>query len=117
MDKLHKFSRRRARVRTQIKKVSARYRLTVSKSNRHIRAQIIDDVKGHTLVSASTLDAALRQNNKSNCNREIAAKIGQIIGQKAAERNISQVVFDRGGYRFHGVIESLADAARANLSF
>lgn len=117
MDKLHKFSRRQARVRTQIKKVSGRYRLTVSKSNRHIRAQIIDDTKGHTLVSASTLDAALRQDNKSNCNREMAAKVGEIIGQRAAEKNISEVVFDRGGSKFHGVIKSLADAARANLSF
>jgi large subunit ribosomal protein L18 len=117
MDKLHKFSRRKSRVRSQIKKVSGRYRLTVFKSNRHIRAQIIDDMKGHTLVSVSTLDSTLRQENKSNCNREMAAKIGEIISQKACAQNISEVVFDRGGYKFHGIIKSLADAARVNLSF
>ena len=113
----HKFEIRRNRVRTKISKVSERIRLSVFKSGRHIYAQLIDDTKSMVLASASTLEKDLRQIKKSNCNCTTAATVGTLIGERAAKQGVKEVVFDKGGYRYHGVIKALADAARKNLQF
>jgi len=118
MDKSGKlFDRRRGRVRYQLKKHSeGRPRLSVHRSGRHIYAQLIDDLKGVTLASASTLDKDLR--DKSGADKEAASKVGTLIAERAKAAGVSAVVFDRGGFRFHGRIKALADAAReAGLSF
>ena len=96
---------------------SERPRLSVYKSIKHIYAQIIDDQNGTTLVSASTLSADVRGKAPGN-NIEAAKLVGSEIGKKAVEKNIASVVFDRGGYPYHGKLKALADAAReAGLKF
>lgn len=101
---------RHRRLRNKISGTSERPRLSVYRSNSHIYAQVIDDVKGVTLTSASTVekDFALEITN----NVEAAAAVGQAIAKKALEKGITTVVFDRGGYLYHGKIKALADAAR-----
>lgn len=111
------FQRRKERVRTKLKNISDRNRLSVFKSGRHIYAQIIDDVTARTLVSASTLDEEIRKFGKSNCNIENAIKVGKLIGERASEMAIKLVAFDKGGHKYHGVIKALADEARKNLTF
>lgn len=101
--------KRHKRVRKKIAGTQERPRLCVYKSNRYIYAQIIDDMKGHTLASASSIEEAIRTENV-NC--EISRKVGALIGTRAVERGIKVVVFDRSGYRYHGNIKSLADGAR-----
>ena len=101
--------KRHKRVRKKITGTEERPRLCVYKSNRYIYAQIIDDMKGHTLASASSIEEALRSENV-NC--ELSKKVGLLIGTRAVERGIKTVVFDRSGYRYHGNIKSLADGAR-----
>ncbi len=101
--------KRHKRVRKKISGTQERPRLSVYKSNRYIYAQLIDDMKGHTLVSASSIEDAMRSGNV-NC--EISKKVGMLIGKRAVERGIKVVVFDRGGYRYHGNIKSLAEGAR-----
>ena len=101
--------RRHARVRNKISGTAECPRLCVFRSNTGVYAQIIDDVKGVTLVSASTLDKDVK--NK-HANKEAAREVGTLIAKRAKEKNISDVVFDRGGYIYHGVIEELANAAR-----
>lgn len=91
---------------------TARPRLIVFKSLRHIYAQLIDDVSGTTLVSASTLDKDVDAGTGHRGNVAAARKVGASIAQKAAGKNIKDVVFDRGGYQYHGSIKALADAAR-----
>lgn len=104
---------RHARVRNKISGTAATPRLNVFKSNSNIFAQIIDDEKGVTLVSASSLDMKLNGSNIEN-----AKKVGTEIAKRALEKGITEVVFDRGGYQYHGKVESLADAAReAGLKF
>lgn len=117
VDKRQKLQRRKDRVRQKIKMVSTRNRLSVFKSGRHIYAQIIDDSVSKTLVSASTLEKEFRKPNKSNCNVESATKIGKIIGERASKMAIKDVVFDKGGRCYHGVIKALADEARKELNF
>lgn len=112
-----KFKIRRDRVRSKISKVSDRIRLSVFKSGRHIYAQVIDDSKSLTLASASTLEKELRKSKKSNCNCEIAANIGRLVGERALKVGVTEVVFDKGGNRYHGVVKALADAAREKLQF
>ncbi len=112
-----KFDIRKSRVRYKISKVSNRLRLSVFKSNQHLYAQIIDDTKSITLVSASSVEKDLKAINKSNCNIKVAHKIGKIISDRALAAGIKQVVFDKGGNKYHGVIKALADAARENLEF
>ena len=102
-------ARRHARVRTKVSGTAERPRLCVFRSNSHLYAQIIDDVAGITLVAASTLDKEVKT-KKSNI--EAAKEVGALIAKKAAEKNIKTVVFDRGGYIFHGVVKALAEAAR-----
>ncbi|GAB3798309.1 50S ribosomal protein L18 [Micromonospora zhanjiangensis] len=109
-------ARRHFRVRKNISGTAARPRLVVTRSLRHITAQIVDDTKGHTLASASTLDASLRgtEGEKS----ALAGKVGTLLAERAKAAGISKVVFDRGGNRYAGRIAALADAAReAGLEF
>ena len=108
--------RRHLRVRKKITGTAERPRLSVYRSERHIYAQIIDDVSQSTLVAASTLDKDLEISLGSN--KEAAQKVGEMIAKKALDKGIKQVVFDRGGYIYHGRIEELAKAAReAGLEF
>ena len=95
-----------------MKRVSTRLRLCVFRSNSHIYAQIIDDKVGKTLVSAGTLDKALRAGIPNSGNCEGAAKVGEAIARKALDAGIKQVAFDRHGFKYHGRLKSLADAAR-----
>lgn len=111
------FRRRRDRVRAKLRKVSDRNRLSVFKSGRHIYAQIIDDATSQTLAAASTLDKDLRKVGKSNCNKELAASVGKLLAERAAKKSIKLVAFDKGGYKYHGVIKALADEARKQLQF
>ena len=101
--------KRHARVRAKISGTAERPRLCVYRSNANISAQIIDDVKGITLVSASTLEKGFEGNGG---NIEAAKKIGAIIAERANEKGITDVVFDRGGYLYHGRVSALADGAR-----
>lgn len=102
-------TRRHARVRTKVSGTAERPRLCVYRSNANLYAQIIDDVAGITLVAASTLDKEIKT-KKSNI--EAAKEVGALIAKRAAEKNIKTVVYDRGGYIFHGVVKALAEAAR-----
>jgi large subunit ribosomal protein L18 len=105
--------RRRARVRRAIKAAAnGRLRLSVHRSSMHIYAQIIDDVKGHTLASASTLDKELQDSLKSGANIAAAASVGKLIAERAKAAGVSEVIFDRGQFLYHGRIKALADAAR-----
>ena len=93
-------------------------RLAVFRSNNHMYAQIIDDVAGNTLVAASTLHKDVKANLEKTNNVEAAAALGKVIAEKALEKGIKEVVFDRGGFVYHGKIQALADAAReAGLEF
>ncbi|MDX1924505.1 MAG: 50S ribosomal protein L18 [Rickettsiaceae bacterium] len=112
-----RFQVRAQRIRSAIRKKSDRVRLSVFKSGKHLYAQLIDDSKGHTLASASTLEASIRATNKSLCNVASATKIGALIGQRGKEAGVEKVVFDKGGYKFHGVVKQLADSAREYLEF
>lgn len=103
--------KRHGRVRAKLSGTEARPRLNVFRSNKHIYAQLIDDVKGVTLVSASTLD---KEVNVEGNNLEAAKQIGELIAKRAVEKGYKSVVFDRGGYLYHGRIQALADAAREN---
>jgi large subunit ribosomal protein L18 len=105
-------------IRKRIHGTADRPRLCVYKSEKHIYVQIIDDDKGHTLVAASTLDKEIRDTLKKTWNKEAAREVGKLAGKKALEKGIKKVVFDRGGYRYHGRIKELADGAReAGLEF
>ncbi|MDD3840363.1 MAG: 50S ribosomal protein L18 [Clostridia bacterium] len=103
---------RHARNRKKISGTSERPRFNVFKSLNHVYAQIINDETGETLVSASTLETEIKQKANSNCNIEAAKMVGSRIAEKALEKGINKVVFDRGGYIYHGKVKALADAAR-----
>ena len=102
--------RRHARVRKQISGTAQKPRLCVYRSLNHIYAQIIDDVAGNTLVAASTLESSLKENYGGN--KEAAKAVGLLIAEKAKAKGITQVVFDRGGYIYHGRVAELANGAR-----
>lgn len=105
------YDRRKARTRwTLRKKANGRPRLSVHRTNVHIYAQVIDDVNGVTLASASTLEAALREGK--TCDKAAAEVVGKLIAERAKAAGVTDVVFDRGGYMFHGRVKALADAAR-----
>jgi large subunit ribosomal protein L18 len=109
-------TRRHFRIRKKISGIPARPRLVVNRSSRHMTVQLIDDLAGHTLASASTLEADVRTLDGDKKAR--AAKVGQLIAARAKDKGIDKVVFDRGGYDYHGRIAALADAAReAGLEF
>lgn len=108
--------RRHARVRKRISGTSERPRLNVYRSLNNIYAQVIDDVAGHTLASASSLDATVETKGKKKT--EQAALVGKLLAERALDAGINTVVFDRGGYRYQGRVRSLAEAAReAGLKF
>ena len=102
---------RQQRVRYKIKKFSNRKRLTIFRSNNHIYAQLIDDKNGTTIVSSSSIEKSLREKDLSR--NEIAEEIGKNIAKKIISKGIDEVAFDRGRYKYHGVIKILADAARS----
>ena len=105
------FERRRARARTQLRRKSAgRPRLSVHRSSKHIYAQVIDDVKGVTVAAASSLDEAVR--GQSGANIAAASEVGRMIAERAKAAGIDRVVFDRGGFLYHGRVKALAEAAR-----
>ncbi|MET0251327.1 MAG: 50S ribosomal protein L18 [Novosphingobium sp.] len=116
MAKLSLFDRRRQRVRTSLRARSGgRPRLSVHRSGRHIYAQIIDDVQGRTLAAASTL---AKGDKASGANVAAATEVGRALAEKARAAGVTAVVFDRGGFLFHGRVKALADAAReAGLEF
>ena len=106
------------RMRGHISGTAERPRLAVFRSNKHMYAQIIDDKKGVTLVSASTLQADVKEGLEYTDNIEAATRVGKVIGERALQAGIKEVVFDRGGFVYHGKVQALADAAReAGLTF
>lgn len=110
--------RRHVRVRKYLSGTSERPRLCVFRSLKHVHAQIIDDVQGHTLVSASTVDPEVRGQIGDKDKTAQAQVVGEVLAKRALDAGITQVVFDRGGYVYHGRVKSLADAARkAGLQF
>ena len=111
MGKLTVFDRRRRRVRTTLKaRAGGRPRLSVHRSGRHIYAQIIDDAQGHTVAAASTVGKAGA--GKSGANIAAASEVGKVLAEAATKAGVTSVVFDRGGFLFHGRVKALADAAR-----
>lgn len=110
--------RRHRRVRKEIFGTPGKPRLCVFRSSKHIYAQIVDDLVGKTLVSASTMDSELKGKVKSGGNVKAAKLVGALLAKRALSKSIEKIVFDRGGYLFHGRIKALADAAReGGLSF
>ncbi|MBI4217119.1 MAG: 50S ribosomal protein L18 [Chloroflexi bacterium] len=111
--------RRHARIRVRVSGTPGRPRLCVFRSSNEIYAQVIDDLKGHTLAAASSIEETLRSTNGSQANKTArAALVGALLAQRAREKGIEKVVFDRGGYQYHGRVKALAEAARkAGLSF
>jgi large subunit ribosomal protein L18 len=106
--------RRKATVRRAVKlAASGRARLSVFRSSKHIYAQVIDDVKGKTLAAASSVEKDMRGSFKTGANVEAAKAVGKLVAQRAIEKGIKAVVFDRGGYLYHGRVKALADSARA----
>ena len=111
MAKLSLFEKRRQRVRSKLRaQVAGRPRLSVHRTGRHIYAQVIDDAAGKTLASASTLDKDLK--GKTGATKDSAAAVGKALAERAKKAGVSKVVFDRGGFLFHGRVKALADAAR-----
>lgn len=112
-----RFEIRKFRTRAKMLEVSSRPRLSVFKSGKHIYAQVIDDAKSITLAAASSLDKAFESVKGSKNNKAAAEKVGELVGERAAKNGVTQVMFDKSGYKYHGVIKSLADAARKKLDF
>jgi large subunit ribosomal protein L18 len=114
MAKVDNFTRRKQRTRYQLRqKAAGRVRLSVFRSGRHIYAQLIDDAKGVTLAAASTAEKDIKGEIKSGATIAAAKAVGERIAKRAKEAKVEHIVFDRGGYLFHGRIKALADAARA----
>ena len=113
------FKRRTIRTRARLQRLaSGRPRLSVFRSGKHIYAQIIDDANGATLATASTIDKDLRSGLKTGADRNAATEVGKLVANRAAEKGVTEVFFDRGGYKYHGRIKALADGAReGGLSF
>ena len=113
------FQRRRGRIRNQLRRVSnGRPRLSVFRSGKHIYAQVIDDRQGVTLAAASTAEKDLRKAAKTGADKNAAEQVGKLVAERAIKAGIKDVIFDRGGYKYHGRVKALADAAReVGLSF
>ncbi len=113
------FDRRKGRNRVHIRRAGgSRPRLSVFRSGKHIYAQVIDDLQGTTLASASSVDKDLRTTVKTGADKSAASEVGKLIAERAVKAGIKDVVFDRGGYKYHGRVKALAEAAReAGLSF
>ncbi|MGD1212317.1 MAG: 50S ribosomal protein L18 [Candidatus Acidiferrales bacterium] len=106
------------RMRKRIAGTSERPRLCVHRSTRHIRAQVVDDASGHTIVSASSLDKEVRAQIKGGGNIAASKVVGKMVAERARAKGVDKVVFDRGGYQYHGRVQALAEAAReAGLKF
>jgi len=104
--------RRTAKVRRNIRRAAGgRARLSVFRSSKHIYAQVIDDIKGETLASASSLEKTMREGKKTGANIDAAKAVGKLLAERTAAKGVKEVVFDRGGYLFHGRVKALADAA------
>ncbi|HEX78779.1 MAG TPA: 50S ribosomal protein L18 [Dehalococcoidia bacterium] len=103
---------RHARVRAKVRGIESRPRLSVFRSLNHIYAQIIDDDRGHTLVSASTVLSEIKSEANGKNKSTHSGLVGSLVAKRALEKGIKQVVFDRGGYKYHGRVKSLAEAAR-----
>ncbi|HOB91640.1 MAG: 50S ribosomal protein L18 [Bacillota bacterium] len=112
VDRKRAAARRHLRVRKRVVGTPDRPRLNVYRSLAHIYAQIIDDVSGHTLVAASSLDPEIKESIGHGRNAEAAKAVGKLVAKRAQEKGIQQVVFDRGGHLYHGRIAALADGAR-----
>lgn len=111
--KRHRRKRAHLRVRNRVKGTQERPRLAVYKSVKHVYAQLIDDRRGHTLAQASSLDPQLREQlDGSGANVDVASRVGRVLAERAKEQGIDKVVFDRGGYVYHGKVKALAEAAR-----
>jgi large subunit ribosomal protein L18 len=105
--------RRRERLRYQLrKKAGGRARLSVFRSGKHIYAQVIDDAEGRTVAAASSLDRALREGLKTGADKDAATAVGKLVAERALAAGVTQVVFDRGAYLYHGRVRALAEAAR-----
>lgn len=113
------FKRRQMRNRAQIRrKANGRPRLSVFRSSKHIYAQVIDDTAGRTLVAASSLDSDLKSRIKTGADKSAAEQVGKLVAERAKAAGLEEVVFDRGGYIYHGRVKALAEAAReAGLKF
>ena len=113
------FRRRRKRVRYRLRQVAkGRLRLSVFRSSKHIYAQVIDDLKGETLASASSLEKTMREGGNTGANIDAAKAVGKLLAERAVQNGVKEVVFDRGQYLYHGRVKALADAAReSGLSF
>lgn len=113
------FARRKARVRKTIRSAAnGRPRLSVFRSSKHIYAQVIDDANGHTVASASSLEKEIGSSLKTGADKAAATEVGKLVAKRAKEAGVSEVIFDRGAYIYHGRIKALADAAReGGLSF
>jgi len=110
--------KRQKRIRKRVRGNEERPRLCVFRSSAHIYAQVIDDIKGCTLVAASTLDSEFSENNEKITGKDAATKIGKLVGKRALEKGITKVVFDRNGFLYHGRVKALSDGAReAGLNF
>ncbi|MGH6761569.1 MAG: 50S ribosomal protein L18 [Phyllobacterium sp.] len=111
--------RRAARVRRQLKAVAGgRLRLSVHRSSKNIYVQVIDDARGFTVASASTLDGEIKGKVKTGADKDAAAAVGKLVAERAVKAGVKEVVFDRGAYIYHGRVKALAEAAReAGLSF
>ena len=110
--------RRHARVRAKVEGTASRPRLCVFRGLNHIYAQVIDDLKGHTLASASTLDPEIKGEAVGKVKTDKAGLVGGLVARRVLSKGIDQVVFDRGGYKYHGRVKALAEAARqAGLKF
>ncbi|HVX34955.1 MAG TPA: 50S ribosomal protein L18 [Hyphomicrobium sp.] len=108
-----KFKNRQARVRRSLKKsANGRPRLSIHRSSENIYAQVIDDVKGVTIAAASTLEKDVKGSIKTGADKAAAAAVGKLVAERAVKAGVSEVVFDRGGFLFHGRVKALADAAR-----
>ena len=119
MDTKALFARRQRRTRHALRQAAgSRPRLSVFRSGKHIYAQVIDDLKGLTLAAASSLDEGLKAKLKTGANKDAASEVGKLIAERAIAAGVKAVVFDRGGYQYHGRVAALAAAAReGGLSF
>ncbi len=106
--------KRQQRVRNKISGTAERPRLNVFRSSMHIYAQLIDDHSGNTLAAASSLEPTLRADHPNGGNKEAAKKVGALLARRAVDKGIKEVVFDRGGYLYHGRVKELAEGAREN---
>ncbi|WP_424630876.1 50S ribosomal protein L18 [Bradyrhizobium sp. SYSU BS000235] len=112
-------ARRKQRVRLSLRRTAnGRPRLSVFRSSKHIYAQVIDDVKGETLASASSLEKSMRDTGKTGADISAAKAVGKLLAERAVKKGVKDVVFDRGGYLYHGRVKALGDAAReSGLNF